>query len=201
MQRVKTLSDLNRHNRTQALASARKLTRLLANGEIATRTAANITLATISGSFFSNSHPPSLLSLAEAAERQVGAKKGSFARRHNAKHSRMGVWRIGPEVSFPEGAPTGSYRLERSIAGFYTEHVRNSPGIPRKKSWINLKIAIAAVTDDGAVTRFDPDRRNGEIDPRTESYSFKIGEKLHKISLGQFEKYFTEGRKPQEMVR
>jgi hypothetical protein len=200
MQTIKTLADLNRYNRNRARVATNKLRMLLANGEIAIRTAENIRLATISGSFGS-SHSPSLLSLAEDAERQIGAEKGTFARRNNAKHSRRGVYRIGPEVKLPENAPIAPYRLQRSLSGFYREHARKNPRGPLKTAWTTLENAIAAIADGGVVKRFKLRSRNGEALLRTERYSFKLCERSYEISLGQFEKYFTESRKPLEMVR
>ncbi len=196
MQKVRTLADLNKHNQAQGTATARKLDSLLANGELAKLFAANIALTAKSGAFFGNS-PPSILNLAEEAERQIGPQKGIFARRHNAKRSRTDVLRIGPIMELM-GI---SYRLQRSMSGFYQEHARDSPRTPCKKSWSNLKNVLASIADDGVVTRLDPSCKCGELYLRSERYAFKISRKSYEISLGQFEKYFTEGRKPLVLVR
>lgn len=192
---VRTLADLNKHNRTQSRGTARKLTRLLANGEIAIRAAENFTRATTSGAFFDRSNPPSLLCLTQEAEWQIGAERGQHARRHNAKRSRTGLFRIGPKIKLPHGAPVASYRLQRSIPWFYQECARSVPRKSRKQSWINLESEIALIADGGIVKRIKPSCKKGNIDIRTERYSFKIAGRQHDISLGQFEKYFAKSGK------
>lgn len=198
---VRTLADLNRHNRTQSRVTARKLTRLLANGEIAIRAAENFTRATTSGAFFDSAHPPSLLCLAQEAERQLGAERGRDARRHNAKRTRTDLFRIGPEIKLPHGAPKVSYRLQRSMQWFYQQHARSVPRKSRKQSWIDLEREIARIADGEIVQLIKPSCKQGNVDIRTERYAFKIAGRPHEISSGQFEKYYTEGRKPLEMVR
>lgn len=189
---VRTLADLNKHNRTQSRVTARKLARLLTNGEIAISAADNFTRATKFGAFFDSSNPPSLLCLTQEAERQLGAERGQHARSHNAKRSRTGLFRIGPEITLPHGAPVASYRLQRSISWFYQECTRSVPRKSRKQSWIDLESEIALIADGGIVKTIEPSRKRGHIDIRTERYSFKIAGRQHDISLGQFEKHFAK---------
>lgn len=195
--RIRTIAELNKHNKRRNRIAKIELSKWLKNEEIAELAALKLHKATISGALFNQSEPQTVFGLIKQASLEVNSKNGSSARQRNARLGRKKIHQIGPLAPcspFP-------YRLRRTVAGFIFSLIDGDLKRDRLKTlYKGLREPLRKIADNQDVrlcTRTGPKSRSTSKShsDRRSTYDFSVDGAPYNISFSQVERIYRDVRK------